>query len=172
MKRAVLAGVDSIEHGTYMTDEVMNLMKERGTWLVPTILAGATVADRAKIDGYFPEVVRPKAATIGPIMQDTFARAYRAGVPIAFGTDSGVSRHGENWREFTLMVEAGMPAMVALQCATSKAAQLLGVEDLGSVKVGCKADLIAVRKDPLTDIGVMKDVFFIMKGGQIFKIAD
>ncbi|HEX7718390.1 MAG TPA: amidohydrolase family protein, partial [Woeseiaceae bacterium] len=95
MKRAVVAGVASIEHGTYMDDEVMRLMKENGTYYVPTILAGNWVAKQAEIDGFFPELVRPKAAEIGPIIQDTFARAYKAGVPIVFGTDTGVSPHGD-----------------------------------------------------------------------------
>ena len=113
MKRAVLGGVHSIEHGTYMTDEVMELMKERGTYHVPTIMAGKFVAEKAEIDGYFSELIRPKAAAIGPLIAGTFARSWRAGVPIAFGTDSGVSPHGENWREFVYMVEAGMPPMDA-----------------------------------------------------------
>ena len=122
MKRAVIGGVDSIEHGTFMNEEVMDLMKARGTWFVPTILAGNFVAEKAKVAGYFSEVVRPKAAAIGPQIQDTFARAYVAGVPIAFGTDTGVSPHGENWKEFALMIEVGMPPMEAIQSATRSAA--------------------------------------------------
>jgi len=113
MKRAVIAGVRSIEHGTYMTDEVMELMKQHGTFYVPTILAGVTVAERAAIDGYFPDLVRPKAAAIGPVIQDTFARAWQAGVKIAFGTDCGVGPHGDNGREFALMVAGGMSPMAA-----------------------------------------------------------
>ena len=105
MLRAVNAGVTSIEHGTYMNDEIMRAMKKRGTYYVPTILAGVTVAELAQKDDYFPEVVRPKAAKIGPQIEGTFARAYKAGVKIAFGTDTGVSPHGENAREFELMVE-------------------------------------------------------------------
>jgi len=122
MRRAVVAGVDSIEHGTYMSDEVMELMKERGTWYVPTISAGEFVGEMAEVEGYFSELVRPKAAAIGPVIADTFARAYRAGVPIAFGTDTGVSPHGDNWKEFVYMVEAGMPAMEAITSATRSAA--------------------------------------------------
>ena len=114
MRRAVAAGVDTIEHGTYMSDEVMALMKRNGTWYVPTIHAGRFVADKAKIDGYFPEVVRPKAERIGSLIQDTAARAYRNGVRIAFGTDMGVGPHGDNAREFIYMVEAGIPAATAL----------------------------------------------------------
>ena len=145
MKRAVLAGVTSIEHGTYMTDEVMELMKQRGTYLVPTLMAGAFVAEKAKEPGYFPAVVRPKAAAIGPVMQSTFARAYVAGVKIAFGTDSGVSPHGDNAKEFELMVAGGMPPMTAIQSATLEAAKLLRIEDrLGTLEQGKIADLVAV----------------------------
>lgn len=170
MKRAVLAGVDSIEHGTYLDDEVIALMKERGVYLVPTISAGMFVAEKARVDGYFPEVVRPKAARIGPMIQDTFAKAYRAGVPIAFGTDSGVSPHGDNAREFVFMVEAGMPAMEAIRCATVHAAKLLRAEeDLGVVEAGKYADLIAVRGDPLADVSLLQSVAFVMKGGEVYK---
>ncbi len=170
MKRAVLAGVDSIEHGTYLTDEVLTLMKERGTWLVPTILAGATVAELAEIDGYFPEIVRPKAATIGPIMLGSFSKAYQSGVNIAFGTDSGVSRHGDNWKEFELMVSGGMSQMEAIQSATKKAAELLGQESLlGTIETGKLADIVAVANNPLEDIRAMNHVIFVMKAGKVFK---
>ena len=169
MKRAVLGGVDSIEHGTYMNEEVMALMKERGTWYVPTILAGNFVAEKAKVPGYFSEVVRPKAAAIGPLIQNTFARAYAARVPIAFGTDTGVSPHGENWKEFALMIEAGMPAMEAIQSATRSAAMLLDEwQRLGSIETGKLADIIAVPGDPLSDIEQFGMVHFVMKGGQVF----
>ncbi len=170
MKRAIRAGVLSIEHGTLMDDEVIALMKEHGTYYVPTILAGDFVAAKAEVDGYFPEVVRPKAAAIGPKIKDTFGRAYRAGVKIAFGTDSGVSPHGENGREFALMVEAGMPAMEAIQAATMTAAELLQIDDrLGSVEVGKIADLIAVDGDPLSDISTLEQVKFVMKEGRVYK---
>ncbi len=170
MKRAVLAGVDSIEHGTYMTDEIMQLMKERGTFWVPTNMAGEWVAMKSQEPGYFPEVVRPKAAAIGPAIKQTFARAYKAGVKIAFGTDSGVSPHGENAHEFELMVEGGMPPMEAIQAATRTASQLLRVEDrLGTLEAGKLADVIAVKGNPLDDIKVMKDVVFVMKEGEVFK---
>ena len=170
MKRAVLAGVASIEHGTYMTDEIMELMKERGTYYVPTIVAGDWVAEKSRIDGFFPELVRPKAATIGPLIQDTFARAYAAGVPIVFGTDTGVSAHGDNAQEFGLMVEAGMPEMEAIKSATSVAAEFLGIsESHGSITVGKQADIIAVPGDPLDDITVMERVNFVMKGGTVYK---
>jgi imidazolonepropionase-like amidohydrolase len=169
MKRAVLGGVTSIEHGTYMDDEVMRLMKQRGTWYVPTIYAGRFVADKAKVDGYFPEVVRPKAARIGAQIQDTFARAYKAGVKIGFGTDMGVGPHGDNAREFIYMVEAGMPAAVALQAATIRAAEVLGVDDQGVIEAGKRADIVAVPGDPLADIARVMQVDFVMKDGTVYR---
>jgi imidazolonepropionase-like amidohydrolase len=170
MKRAVLAGVDSIEHGTFMTDEIIALMKERGTFWVPTNMAGEWVANQAKVSGYFPEIVRPKAASIGPVMKATFAKGYAAGVKIAFGTDSGVSPHGENAHEFELMVEGGMPPMKAIQAATLTCAQLLRIEDrLGTLEVGKLADVVAVKGNPLEDIGLMKSVAFVMKEGVTYK---
>ena len=170
MKRAVLAGVSSIEHGTFMTAEVMRLMKRNGTWYVPTVMAGKFVAEKAKVDGYFSDLVRPKAVAIGPMIQDTFARAYKAGVKIAFGTDTGVSAHGDNWREFIYMVEAGMPPMEAIQSATVGGAELLGVSgELGSIEVGKLADIIAVPGDPLADIAIVGKVNFVMKDGVIYK---
>lgn len=170
MERAIKAGVDSVEHGTYMDKETMALMKKHGTYYVPTISAGKWVQDKAKIDGFFPELVRPKAATIGPLIQQTFAQAYQAGVKIAFGTDAGVGAHGENWREFVYMTEAGMPAMAAIQAATIEGAKLLGVEqELGSIRVGKIADIIAVPGDPLQDISIMGQVSFVMKAGKIYK---
>lgn len=169
MKRAVLAGVTSIEHGTFMTDEIMELMKERGTFLVPTILAGVWVGEKAKEEGYFPEVVRPKAAAIGPVIRNTFARAHAAGVKIAFGTDSGVSPHGENAKEFELMVAGGMSPMKAIQAATLRAAELIRIDDqLGTVEEGKIADLVAVKGDPLKDIRRMSHVVFVMKEGVVY----
>lgn len=171
MKRAIEAGVDSIEHGTFMTDEIMQLMKQRGTYYVPTISAGKWVAAKAAEEGYFPDVVRPKAASIGPRIADTFARAHRAGVKIAFGTDSGVSAHGDNAREFVYMVENGMSPMAAIQSATVEAAKLLRVQDrLGSVEPGKLADIVAVRGDPLKNIEAMLDVVFVMKDGRVYKL--
>ena len=170
MKRAVLAGVNSVEHGTYMTDEIMELMKDRGTYWVPTNMAGEWVAKKAEEPGYFPEIVRPKAAAIGPAIRQTFSAAYAAGVKIAFGTDSGVSPHGENAHEFELMVAGGMPAMKAIQSATLEGSRLLRVEDrLGTLEVGKLADVIAVEGDPLHDISAMRSVVFVMKEGQIYK---
>lgn len=170
MKRAILAGVASIEHGTFMSDEVIALMKQRGTYYVPTISAGKFVAEKARIDGYFPPIVRPKAATIGPLIQATFARAWQAGVKIAFGTDQGVAPHGDNALEFVYMVEAGMPPMAAFKSATMEAAKLLGAEnEIGSVSVGKFADLVAVPGDPLADIQLVTKVSFVMKAGAIHR---
>jgi imidazolonepropionase-like amidohydrolase len=168
MLRAVRAGVHSIEHGTMMDEEVFEAMVENGTWMVATIMAGDFVARMAEIDGYFPELVRPKARMIGPMMQDTFGRAWRAGVKIAFGTDSGVSAHGENAREFELMVETGMPEIEAIRAATLNSAEMLGIDDsAGAIKPGYWADIIAVEGNPLEDIGLLGDVRFVMKDGQV-----
>ncbi len=170
MKRAVQLGVDSIEHGTFMTDEVIALMKEHGTYLVPTLSAGRFILEKAKIPGYLPAVVVPKALATGAAMTATFTRAYQAGVKIAFGTDQGVAPHGDNAKEFIYMVEAGMPPMKAIQSATLEGARLLGVEkDLGTVESGKFADLVAVPGDPLTDITLMTNVSFVMKAGRIYK---
>jgi imidazolonepropionase-like amidohydrolase len=170
MLRAVRAGVHTIEHGTFMTDEVMAAMKERGTVYVPTISAGRFVAEKSKLEGYFPPVVRPKAASIGPQIQETFAKAVKAGVKIAFGTDQGVAPHGENALEFAYMVEGGMSAQDALRAATSEAARVLDLEsELGTVEVGKRADLVAVPGDPLQDIRATTRVSFVMKGGTVHK---
>ena len=170
MERAIRAGVASIEHGTYMDKATMALMRKQGTYYVPTISAGKWAADKAAIAGFFPELVRPKAATIGSKIQQTFAEAYKAGVKIAFGTDAGVFEHGNNWREFIYMTEAGMPAIEAILSATIEGAKLLGVEqELGSIKAGKIADIIAVPGDPLTDINQMGQVNFVMKAGQIYR---
>lgn len=170
MQRAIKAGVDSIEHGTFMDKETMALMKKHGTYYVPTISAGKWVQQKAEIDGFFPDLVRPKAASIGPLIQQTFSEAYKAGVKIAFGTDAGVGAHGDNWLEFVYMTEAGMPAMAAIQSATIEGARLLGMEqELGSIKAGKLADIIAVPGNPLNDIKTLGQVSFVMKDGQIYK---
>lgn len=169
MYRAVAGGVTSIEHGSYMSERVMALMKQKGTWYVPTIHAGRFVAEKAKIDGYYPEIVRPKAARIGAMIQDTAAKAYRNGVKIAFGTDMGVGPHGDNAKEFLYMVEAGMPASYALQAATVHAAEVLGVDDQGVVEAGKRADIIAMPGDPVADISNVLKVDFVMKDGVVYK---
>ncbi|MBN8446493.1 MAG: amidohydrolase family protein [Gammaproteobacteria bacterium] len=170
MERAIKAGVTSIEHGTFMDNDTMKLMKTYGTYYVPTISAGKHVAEKAKTPGYFPEMVRLKAQAIGPLIQQTFTRAYKAGVKIAFGTDAGVGMHGDNWREFVFMTEAGMPAHEAILSATIEGAKVLNQDkDLGSIKVGKIADLVAVPGDPLQDIQLMGKVNFVMKAGVVYK---
>ena len=170
MQRAVKGGIKTIEHGTFMSEETKDLMKQYDSYMVPTISAGKKVAENAKKPGYFPEVVAKKAREIGPIIQDTFAKAYKRGVPIAFGTDAGVFPHGENADEFGYMVEAGMPAIEALRSATMTNAMLLGMDNnLGQIKEGFLADIVAVKGNPLENIDVLKDVDFVMKEGVIYK---
>lgn len=170
MKRAVRAGANSIEHGTFMDEEVMRLMKEHGTFYVPTITAGKAVGDSAKKPGYYPDLVTPKALAIGPKIQNTFSNAYKAGVKIAFGTDAGVYAHGKNWLEFVYMNEAGMPALEAIKSATVSASELLGVSDIiGSIEKGKLADIVAVDGDPVKDIQAMGKMRFVMKDGIVYK---
>jgi imidazolonepropionase-like amidohydrolase len=170
MKRAIRAGVNSIEHGSLMDDEAIELFKKYGTWYVPTITAGQAVGDSAKKPGYYPPLVVPKALEIGPKIKGTFAKAYKAGVKIAFGTDAGVYKHGLNWLEFKYMIEAGMPAMEAIKSATINAADLLGEKDkLGSIETGKLADIIAVDGNPLTSSDAFNKVVFVMKDGVIYK---
>lgn len=170
MKRAIRAGVNSIEHGTYMDDEAIALFKQYGTWYVPTLTAGAAVADSAKKPGYYPDLVTPKALEIGPKIKATFAKAYKSGVKIAFGTDAGVYKHGMNWLEFGIMIDAGMPAMETIKAATIHAADLLGEKDrIGSIEAGKMADIVAVDGDPLKDPKVFGKVVFVMKDGVVYK---
>lgn len=169
-KRAILGGVTTIEHGTMLDDECMNLMKQKGTYLVATIIAGKVSSDSAKIFGYYSALVTPKALAIGPKIQATFAKAYKAGVKIAFGTDAGVYVHGYNAKEFEYMVEAGMPAMEAIQAATMTNATILGIKDqLGSVEVGKLADIVASDEDPTKNIKTLQSMKFVMKEGVIYK---
>ena len=171
IRRAVIGGVDSIEHGTYMDAEDMKLMVERGTWYVPTIIAGDFVARQAKVPGYYPPQIAAKAAAIGPLIQATAGRAYKAHVKIAFGTDAAVYPHGQNAHEFELMVGAGMPPMYTIQAATISAAQLLKHDkDLGTVAAGKIADVVAVPGNPIDDISIMKRVSFVMKDGVVYKL--
>ncbi|WHZ18936.1 MAG: Amidohydrolase [Rhodanobacteraceae bacterium] len=169
IRRATLGGVDSIEHGTFMDDQDMKLMKEHGTWYVPTIIAGEYVMEKAK-EGWYPPQVARKALEVGPKILATAGKAYKAGVKIAFGTDAGVYPHGENAQEFVYMVQAGMPSMYAIQAATTHAAALLKhSQDFGSVSAGQYADVIAVPGNPLDDIALMKQVDFVMKEGVVYK---
>lgn len=170
MQRAIIGGVKTIEHGTYMSDATMELMKKYDVYLVPTITAGKEVEEKAKVKGFYPEIVVPKALAVGPQIQGTFGRAYKKGVKIAFGTDAGVFKHGKNGKEFGYMVEAGMPAMEAIQSATITNAKLLNMEkELGQVKKGFLADIIAVDEDPTQNIHTMEKVVFVMKNGKVFK---
>lgn len=170
IKRALRAGVTSIEHGTYMDEEAIALFKQTGAWYVPTIIAGKSVADSALKPGYYPAIIAEKARAVGPLIQGTFAKAYKAGVKIAFGTDAGVYAHGKNWMEFVYMTEAGMPALEAIRAATMSAADLIGIADkTGSIEKGKLADIVAVEGDPTTDIKVMGKMRFVMKDGLVYK---
>ncbi len=170
MQRAIIGGVKTIEHGTYMSTETMDLMKANDAYMVPTITAGKEVEAKAKIHGFYPEIVVPKALAVGPQIQGTFAKAYKYGVGIAFGTDAGVFKHGENGKEFGYMVEAGMPAMEAIQSATITNAKILKMEnELGQLKKGFLADIIAVDDNPEKNIKTMENVVFVMKNGVVYK---
>lgn len=170
MKRAVLGGIHSIEHGTKMNDEVMQLMIEKGTYYVPTISAGKFVEEKAKIPGYYPAIIVPKALEMGPIIQSTFSKAYKAGVKIAFGTDAGVSPHGDNAKEFVFMVEAGMSAFDALKSATVAPSDLMQIEDkYGTIEKGKMADIVAMNNNPLDDIKATLEISFVMKNGEVYK---
>ena len=170
MQRAVIGGVKTIEHGTYMSDATMELMKKHNAYLVPTITAGKEVVEKAKIKGFYPAIVVPKALAVGPQIQGTFSRAYKKGVGIAFGTDAGVFKHGNSGKEFGYMVEAGMPAMEVIQSATITNAKILGMEkEIGQLKKGFLADIVAVNEDPTDNIKTMEQVVFVMKDGVIYK---
>jgi imidazolonepropionase-like amidohydrolase len=170
MKRAIRAGVQTIEHGTFMDDEAIELFKKYGTHYVPTIIAGKTVADSARRFGYYPALVTPKALAVGPKIQATFAKAYKAGVKIAFGTDAGVFIHGNNAKEFEYMVEAGMPPMEAIMSALMTNAKLLGMDtQIGSLEAGKFADIIAVDENPAQNIKTLQAVKFVMKDGKVYK---
>jgi imidazolonepropionase-like amidohydrolase len=170
MRRAILGGVKTIEHGTLMSEETMDLMIKYNAYLVPTITAGKEVSDKAKVKGFYPEIVVPKALEIGPKIQNTFAKAYKKGVGIAFGTDAGVFDHGKNGKEFGYMAEAGMPAIETIQSATMTPAKILNMDDkIGSIDIGKLADIIAVDDDPTQNIHTMENVTFVMKEGVIYK---
>jgi len=170
IRRAIIAGVTSIEHGTFMDKECLALAKSHGTWLVPTLTAGHSVADSAKVPGFFPPVVARKALEIGPQMQKNFHNAYEAGIKIAFGTDVGVFPYGKNYLEFYYMTLGGMPPMEALKTATTSASELLGISNItGSLTAGKLADIVAVEGNPLQDIKVMGKVKFVMKDGKIYR---
>ncbi|MCW8870455.1 MAG: amidohydrolase family protein [Proteobacteria bacterium] len=167
---ALEAGVDSIEHGTYTGPDAIKLFKQTGAYLVPTLLAGDTVKKIAETTDILPPAVAEKAIRVGTDMQGNFIKAHQAGVNIAFGTDSAISRHGTNADEAVLMSEAGMPNAEIIVTATINAADLIDMSDqLGTLEVGKQADIIATSQSPLEDIKQLKQVMFVMKGGQIFK---
>ncbi|MBG6131410.1 imidazolonepropionase-like amidohydrolase [Aquimarina sp. EL_43] len=170
MQRAILGGVKTIEHGTLMSEKTMDLMKQHDAYLVPTITAGKEVTEKAAIDGYYPAIIVPKALEIGPKIQNTFKKAYDRGVGIAFGTDAGVFKHGQNGKEFGFMVEAGMPAMATIQSATTTNAKILNMQDqIGQITPGFLADIVAVNDDPTQNINTMENVVFVMKDGKVYK---
>ncbi|MEW7280341.1 amidohydrolase family protein [Aquimarina sp. 2201CG1-2-11] len=170
MQRAIIGGVKTIEHGTLMSEKTMDLMKQHDAYLVPTITAGKEVTEKAKVKDYYPEMIVPKALEIGPKIQNTFKKAYQRGVGIAFGTDAGVFKHGQNGKEFGFMVEAGMPAMAALQSATITNAKILNMQnELGQIAPGFLADIVAVSEDPTQHIKTMENVVFVMKDGVVYK---
>ena len=171
IRRAVEAGVVSIEHGTFMSDTTMDAMIRHHTWYVPTLTAGWAVSDSAEFAaGFFPEMVRVKAMGIGPKIQETMGRAYQKGVNIAFGTDAGVFPHGKNYLEFQYMANAGMKNEDILRCATINAATLLRLDqEIGTLEAGKTADIIAVPGNPLQDIKVMGQVAWVMQSGKVVK---
>lgn len=169
---AIKAGVDSIEHGTYLDDESIALFKQHNCYHVPTLLAVATVVANAEKPGFYPAVVADKARLVGPRAMEMFRKSHDAGVKIAFGTDTGVSPHGENAREFALMVKGGMTPTEAIHAATIVASQLLGLEkEIGTLEAGKAADLIAVRNDPTADVTELERVTTVVKGGKVVKSA-
>ena len=169
---ALRAGVDSVEHGTYLDAESIRLFKAKGSYLVPTLLAGDTVARQAETADWMPAPVRAKARTVGPLMVDALRRAHEGGVRIAFGTDSAVSKHGENAREFALMVKAGLTPLETIKSATVWAATHAGLEaEIGTLAAGKSADIVAVKGDPLTDVRTLETMGFVMARGVVVREA-
>ena len=167
---ALRAGVDSVEHGTYLDAESIRLFKAKGSYLVPTLLAGDTVARQAEEAEWMPAAVRAKARTVGPLMVDALRRAHQGGVRIAFGTDSAVSKHGENAREFALMVKAGLTPLETIKSATVWAAAHVGLEtEIGTIAAGKAADIVAVKGDPLTDVRSLETMGFVMARGAVVR---
>jgi imidazolonepropionase-like amidohydrolase len=170
LNAALRAGVDTIEHGTFLDAESIELFKKTGAWYVPTVIAGKTVEERAKIPGFFPPAVAEKARAVGPHIQDALRRALAGGVKVAFGTDAGVYPHGENAREFQYMVEAGMTPAAAIEAATRSAAIVLGIEnEVGTLEVGKRADLVATKRNPLVDVMELQRIVFVMRGGSVYR---
>jgi imidazolonepropionase-like amidohydrolase len=163
---ALAAGVDSIEHGSFLDDQSIKLFLERGAFHTPTIIAGVTVLEMAQRSGVLTPAQTEKAFEVGKHIKQALSRSYRAGVRITFGTDMGVGPHGQNAREFALMVEAGMTSAAAIKAATADAAELLDIADVaGSLAPGKSADIIAVDGDPLDDVTELERVTFVMARG-------
>lgn len=170
IKAALNAGVDSIEHGSYLDKQAIALFKEHGAYLVPTLLAGHTVSQEVLTNPNMPKAIADKVRTVVPKVESSFKLALKSKVNIAFGTDSGVSRHGKNAEEFSLLVKYGMSEQQAIRSATIEAAKLIGMQDsLGQLSVGKQADIISVSDSPLDDITALENVQFVMKAGQIYK---
>lgn len=170
MQRAIKAGVTTIEHGSLMKRNTALLMKEHGTYLVPTLSAGRYVADKAKVPNYYPAIILPKIEMIAAELKKTFEMVQKEGVNIAFGTDAGVFPHGENAKEFGYMVETGWSPMFAIKSATLTNAKILDMEnELGQLAAGFLADIVAVDEDPTVNINTLENVVFVMKDGVIYK---
>jgi imidazolonepropionase-like amidohydrolase len=170
MQRAIIGGVKTIEHGTEMSDATMDLMIKYNAYYIPTLSAGSYVAEKALIPNYYPAIVVPKALAIGPKIKETFAKAYKKGVPIGFGTDAAVFPHGDNAKEFIYMKQAGMPVMKAIQAATIINAKILEMDtQIGALEPGYLADIVATNEDPTEDINTVTNVVFVMKEGVVYK---
>lgn len=170
MRLAVLGGVNTIEHGTLMSEETMDLMVKNNCYLIPTLSAGIQVAEKAKVPGFFPEVVAKKALEIGPKHMATISKANKKGVPMGFGTDAGVFPHGLNAMEFGYLLKAGIPVSESLRAATVTNAFLLGMStELGQLKEGFFADIVAVEDNPMTNVATLENVVFVMKDGKVYK---
>ncbi|WP_371397013.1 amidohydrolase family protein [Fretibacter rubidus] len=173
IESALKAGVKSIEHGTYLDTDTARLFKKYDATLVPTVLAGMTVVDWATNESFLPPASAKKALEVGPQMQDMLSIAWKNGVNIAFGTDTGVSKHGDNAQEFIYMIKAGMSEQDAIKAATVVASKHIGLDDkIGTLETGKLADMIAVNGNPLQDIEELLDVDFVMKGGVVHKHKD
>jgi len=167
-KVAIRAGIDSIEHGSFLDDEAVRMMKERGTYLVPTLMAGEYIGPKSKRQ--YPPEIAAKARAAVEARSAAVRRAVKAGVKIAFGTDSAVSPHGRNAEEFALLVDHGLTPAAALRTATSVDAALLGLDALiGTLEAGKDADVVAVPGDPLADIRATEKVLFVMRGGKVYR---
>ncbi|GEQ87135.1 Xaa-Pro dipeptidase [Patiriisocius marinistellae] len=167
---ALRAGVNSIEHGSYLNDESIRLFQQTGAYLVPTLLAGVSVYEELSVNPNIPPAIIEKIKQVAPVVEASFKKALAGKINIAFGTDSGVSKHGTNAREFELMVTYGMDENQAIKTATINAAELLGMtSSLGTLEKGKFADIVAVDGNPLENISELKNITFVMKEGDVYK---